>query len=158
MSVVLYRIDDRLIHGQVMTAWSKIYKTTRILVIDDETAQNDFLIQVLKMAAPSDYSIFVVSTDQAAEWIANDPPDKKTMALIKGPGPILKLLEAGVVIPELNVGNMGAAPGRRPIYKSTQTTQEEYNMLQTINDKGTRVYIQIFPDAKSVELSKTKFH
>ncbi|MCD8249288.1 MAG: PTS sugar transporter subunit IIB [Lachnospiraceae bacterium] len=140
-----------------MTAWSKIYKTNRILVIDDETAGNDFLIQVMKMAAPSEYRVEIVTTEKAVEWIANDPPDKKTMVLVKGPETIRRLIELGVSVPELNVGNMGAAAGRKTVFRSLQLSKKEYDTLREIQEKGTRVYIQIFPDAKSVELDKIKY-
>ena len=49
MSVVFYRIDDRLIHGQVMTGWSKVYNAKRIIVVDDATAANSFLCQVMAL-------------------------------------------------------------------------------------------------------------
>ncbi|MBE6083621.1 MAG: PTS sugar transporter subunit IIB, partial [Tissierellaceae bacterium] len=51
-NIVLTRIDDRLIHGQVMTAWVKQTKATRIIIIDDVVAKDDFMKKVLTMAAP----------------------------------------------------------------------------------------------------------
>lgn len=157
MKIVLWRIDDRLVHGQVMTAWSKVYKTTKILVIDDVTAKDSFLCQVMKLAVPGDYQVDIVSVDEAVKRIREDSGEKATMVLVKGPETIERLLEAGVTIPELNVGNMGAAPGRKAIMRSLQVTKEEFASLQAIREKGVRVYIQVFPDAKVVELDKIKY-
>ena len=85
MSVVLYRIDDRLVHGQVMVAWSKIYQTTRIFVVDGETCKNPFLCDVMKMAMPSDYDVHIFNIADAVEKIKSDTSDKKTMVLAKSP-------------------------------------------------------------------------
>lgn len=154
MSIVLYRIDDRLVHGQVMVAWSKIYQTTRIFVVDDETACDQFLCDVMKMAVPSDYDARIFNVQQAIERIKADPPDKKTMVLAKTPKTMLALLEGGVDIKELNVGNIGAGPGRKAVMRNIQLSQEEYATLQKIQDAGVRVYLQIFPDAKALNLDK----
>jgi len=157
MSIVLYRIDDRLVHGQVMTAWSKVFDTTRILIIDDATANNPFLVQVMKMAVPGDYHVDIVGMADAAAKIAGDPADKRTMVLVKEPKTILELQKQGVEIKELNVGNMGAAPGRRVVNRSLQLTGDEYQTLIDIQSNGTRVYAQIYPDGKTLELNKLKF-
>jgi PTS system mannose-specific IIB component len=157
MSVALYRIDDRLVHGQMMVAWSKIYRSTRIFVIDDGTAKNPFVSNVMKMAMPSDYELHILSTAEAPKAIAEDPPDKKTMALVKGPKTILDLLEAGTAIKELNVGNIGAGKGRKPALKNIQLSPEEYDTLKAIQAKGVRVYFQIVPDSGAVELDKVNY-
>ena len=93
MSVVFYRIDDRLIHGQVMTGWSKVYQATRIFVVDDKTAQDQFLCQVMKMAVPRDYDVHIYTVEQALEAIANDPPELRTIVLAKTPDVMQRLLE-----------------------------------------------------------------
>lgn len=73
MGVVLYRIDDRLIHGQVMTAWSKVYKSTNIICIDDETAKNEMLCSIMKMAVPSDYEVQILTMEDAIQAIKAEP-------------------------------------------------------------------------------------
>jgi PTS system mannose-specific IIB component len=153
----LYRIDDRLVHGQVMVAWSKIYRSTRIFVIDDNTAKNPFLSNVMKMAMPGDYDLHILNEAEAPGAIAADPPDKKTMVLVKAPKTILHLIESGTVIKELNVGNIGAGAGRKPALKNIQLSPEEYDTLKEIQAKGVRVYFRIFPDNGAVELDKVNY-
>ena len=157
MSVVLYRIDDRLVHGQVMTAWTKIYQTMRIFVIDDETAADGFLSDVMKMAMPGEYDLRIVNTKDGIAAIQADTSDTKAMVLVKGPKVIKELLAGGVDIKELNVGNMGAGAERRAISRSTQLTPAEYADLQEIADAGVRVYLQMMPDGKAVEWDKVVY-
>lgn len=63
MSVVLYRIDDRLIHGQVMTGWSRLYDAQRIIVVDNETAENSFLRQVMEMSVPRGMDVKILNEE-----------------------------------------------------------------------------------------------
>ncbi|NCE64969.1 PTS mannose/fructose/sorbose transporter subunit IIB [Pseudoflavonifractor sp. 524-17] len=156
MSVVFYRIDDRLIHGQVMTGWSKVYKATRIFVVDDKTAQDQFLCQVMKMAVPKDYDVHVLTIEQAIEAIQNDPPELRTIVLAKTPEVMAKLLDSGAPMKELNLGGMGYVAGRKMILRNIQVSPDELAQLQAIEAKGVRVFCQIVPDGKCIEIDKVK--
>lgn len=156
MSVVFYRIDDRLIHGQVMTGWSKVYQATRIFVVDDKTAQDQFLCQVMKMAVPRDYDVHIYTVEQALEAIANDPPELRTIVLSKTPDVMQRLLEGGAPMKELNLGGMGYVAGRKMILRNIQVSPAELEQLQAIAAKGVRVFCQIVPDGKCIEIDKVK--
>ncbi|BFK88232.1 PTS sugar transporter subunit IIB [Pseudoflavonifractor sp. DSM 107456] len=156
MSVVFYRIDDRLIHGQVMTGWSKVYQATRIFVVDDKTAQDQFLCQVMKMAVPRDYDVHIYTVEQALEAIANDPPELRTIVLAKTPDVMQRLLEGGAPMKELNLGGMGYVAGRKMILRNIQVSPAELEQLQAIAAKGVRVFCQIVPDGKCIEIDKVK--
>ena len=156
MSVVFYRIDDRLIHGQVMTGWSKVYQATRIFVVDDKTAQDQFLCQVMKMAVPRDYDVHIYTVEQALEAIANDPPELRTIVLAKTPDVMQRLLEGGAPMKELNLGGMGYVAGRKMILRNIQVSPAELEQLQALAAKGVRVFCQIVPDGKCIEIDKVK--
>ena len=156
MSAVFFRIDDRLMHGQVMTGWSKIYKTTRIFVVDDKSAKDDFLCQVMKMSVPNDYDVSIFTTEQAVEALRNDPPENRTMVLSKTPDVMLALLEGGVEMKEMNLGGMGYLPGRKTVLRNIQVSPQELEQLHQIAAHGVRVFCQIVPDGKSIELDKVK--
>ncbi|MBU5435076.1 PTS sugar transporter subunit IIB [Pseudoflavonifractor sp. MSJ-37] len=156
MSVVFYRIDDRLIHGQVMTGWSKVYQATRIFVVDDNTAKDQFLCQVMKMAVPKDYDVSIFTVEQALEAIKNDPPELRTIVLAKTPEVMQKLLDGGVEMKELNLGGMGFVAGRKMILRNIQVSPAELDQLKAIAAKGVRVFCQIVPDGKCIEIDKVK--
>ena len=157
MGVVLYRIDDRLIHGQVMTAWSKVYKSTNIICVDDETARNEMLCSIMKMAVPSDYAVHILTTEDAIKEIKAEPESKRTIVLAKTPGTMLDLAKSGVGMKELNVGNIGQGPNRKPIMRSTQVSPSELDQLKELQKMGVKVYLQVFPDEKAVNLSDLNF-
>ena len=158
MSIALYRIDDRLVHGQVMTAWARIFNIAKIIVVDDATAKNAFLCDVMKMAVPSGCSVQILSVADAVPVLqASEKSDEKTIVLVKAPIALRALIDQGIVIKEINVGNVGAGPGRKAVMRSTQLTKDEYDTLVGMSAQGIHIYFQMLPEAKSMELDKLKF-
>ena len=157
MSIALYRVDDRLVRGQVMTAWARIFDISKIIVVDDATAKNTFLCDVMKMAVPSGCSVQILTIDDAVPVIKSSGAGEKAIVLVKAPKTLYALVEQGIEIKEINVGNMGAGPGRKAVMRSTQLTKEEFDTLVRMSAKGIRVYFQMLPEAKSMELEKLKF-
>ena len=70
MAVKFIRIDDRLIHGQIVTAWVKSYQAKKVIIVDDLVAKDEFLIHVMEMVKPSGITLDVISTENLAERIA----------------------------------------------------------------------------------------
>ena len=158
MSIALYRIDDRLVHGQVMTAWARIFNIAKIIVVDDATAKNAFLCDVMKMAVPTGCSVQILSVADAVPVLqASEKSDEKTIVLVKAPIALRALIDQGIVIKEINVGNVGAGPGRKAVMRSTQLTKDEYDTLVWMSAQGIHIYFQMLPEAKSMELDKLKF-
>lgn len=156
MSILLYRIDDRLIHGQIITGWARDLSATHIYIIDNKVAKDAFLKQVMSQAAPKDVKVVVITMAEAVKALIDDPPEHKTIVLTKNPATMLALLEGGLPMKELNVGGMGSAPGRKCILRNIQASPEELDTLHTIASKGVRVFFQIVPSAKLLELDKVK--
>ena len=158
MSIALYRIDDRLVHGQVMTAWARIFSITKIIVVDDATAKNTFLCDVMKMAVPSGCSVQILTVADAVSVVqASAKSDEKAIVLVKAPITLRALIDQGVEIKEINVGNVGAGPGRKAVMRSTQLTKDEFDTLVGMSAQGIHIYFQMLPEAKSMELDKLKF-
>lgn len=151
-NIVLARIDDRLIHGQVMTAWIHELNVDEILIIDDATFKNSFLTSVMKSAIPSNIKLSIYDTDGGLEYIKESKSN--LILLVKTPNIILELINNGVVINKLNVGGMGSKPGRSKLYRNISATEEEVHILKEINEKGTDVFIQVVPSDKRVMLEE----
>lgn len=149
--IVLTRIDDRLIHGQVMTAWVKVTKAERIIVIDDQVAKDDFMIQVLKMAVPNNIKAEVYSIADAANVLSNGT-DSDVIILAKYPKTIYELVKKGVQIKALNIGGMGAKEGRKKFFKNISASKEEIEIFKKLLEEGINVMIQIIPDEKITDV------
>jgi len=154
-NIVLTRIDDRLIHGQVMTAWVKYTQANRIIIVDDAVSQDPFMEKVLKMAAPPGIKVEVYNIEKAVEVLKKEGQEgEKIIVLVKYPGTVYALIESGIEIKELNVGGMGAAPGRKSIYKNISVSAEEREIFKKILSSGTKISIRIVPDDKEVDIKK----
>lgn len=156
MSVVLYRIDDRLIHGQIMTAWSKSTKTNRILIIDNTVAQDPFMQKVLTMAAPRDIKVEIHTLESGLNALKDQGKNinDKILVLVKTPQVIEFLVTNGLPIKFLNVGGMGAGANRKSIYKNVSASQEEIATFKRLHDMGVEIEFRIVPDDKSVLMNK----
>ena len=97
--VVLTRIDDRLIHGQVMTSWLNFTSANKIMVIDDQTAADPFMKTVLKNAVPGNVGLGVFTVQKAVARLKKGfKPDDKVIILVKYPKTVLMLIKQGIQI------------------------------------------------------------
>lgn len=151
--VVLARIDDRLIHGQVMTAWLQYTGGNHIVIIDEETAKDDFLKTVMEMSVPEGVKLDIFGIDDAAEFLINDNDDEKLLLLAKTPAVYYALIEKGVKLDEIVVGGMGAAKNRSKFYKNISASEDEKEIFGKIIDAGTSMKVQIVPSDKSTDVS-----
>ena len=151
MSLRLVRIDDRLIHGQVIAVWLRALGGKRIVIVDDATARDEFLREVLTLAAPHGVQVEVHDVAAGAvrlmELALGPEP---VMVLARSPRAILALRQAGVPIEVVDLGGMGAGPGRKRIHRTISVSPDEIRDLQAIEKLGTRVEIQIVADDRPI--------
>ena len=114
--ISLIRIDDRLIHGQVMTRWIKHVETTTILIIDDDLVNDDFMVSVLEMSVPKGISLKVVDVSSAITTLSTDADNEKYLILTKGPNPLLKLVQNNIPLKNIILGGMGVSNIRKNFY------------------------------------------
>ena len=150
----LIRIDDRLIHGQVITVWSRQRKFTRILILDDQVAADAFMVDVLGLAAPPNIKVEAKSVEDGAKDLTSGRSDlKTTMVLMKTPESALRLYEAGLSYTQLNIGGIGNKPGRKNIFKNTAVSPEEVSILKQLLDKGVTITLLSVPGERSKDFA-----
>jgi PTS system mannose-specific IIB component len=153
VSLRLVRIDDRLIHGQVVAGWLRALGAQRIVIVDDATARDEFLREVLTLAAPQGVPVEVHGVaDGAARLIALAATPEPVIVLARMPQTVLALRHAGVPIEVVDLGGMGAGPGRRRLHKTISVSPEELRELRELEKLGTRVEIRIVADDRPIPL------
>ena len=151
-NLVLTRIDDRLIHGQVMTAWIKNKKATQVVIVDDLVAEDDYMIEVLEMAIPEEIAIGIFNKEDGVTFFSQGV-DEPTILLVKGPEVLNYLVDHGINIEEVDVGGMGAGNDRSVLYKNISTSSEENDQFRALLGKNVNVFIQVMPNNKPVDIS-----
>jgi len=147
------RIDDRLIHGQVVAAWLRAYgNVSHIIVVDDKVSADQFMQQMFKMLVPSGISIEILSVENAVNAIKNEL-SKPTMVIVKVPGTIKRMVDAGVDISRVNIGGMGMTTGRKKLFQNISSTPEENEIFKQLISGGITVEIQIIPAAKTINVA-----
>lgn len=146
----LIRIDDRLIHGQVIAVWCRHRPFTRIVIVDDEVAADPFMQDVMRLAAPPGLQVEVLSLEEAIRRLPHDPsPRETTMLLLRSPQAALRLYEGGVRYTALNVGGLGIAPGRRPLFRHIAASEEEIAALKALAEQGVEITFLTVPGEKA---------
>lgn len=149
------RVDDRLIHGQVATRWSTGLRVNRIMVIDDAVASNDTEKSILRMAAPAGVNTSILGFDKAVANIQNGNYEgQRVMLIVKSPVTLVKMMEAGVELLPVNIGNLSNRPGTTQYKKSVSMTPEEKEAVDTLLKAGIHVTAQMVPDDPETEIQK----
>lgn len=154
MGIVLARIDDRLIHGQVMTSWLNYTGAGKIVVIDDATAKDSFLSMIIKTLVPANIKTEVTTLEKSVEVVAALPKNEKVILLSKTPEAYVNLVKNGIALEKINIGGMGARPGRKTLYRNISASEEEMNQLKGLTDLGLAVEIQMVAEDTAINVKK----
>lgn len=152
MNISLIRVDERLIHGQVMTAWVKKCWIKKIILIDNELANDDFMREVLPMSAPSGVKVEVRTVDDAYNVITADESDESTLILFKEIKYAYEFYKTGYKYKELDIGNVGSSAIRKAITREVYLSETEKDMCRELNQNGIHVYIQKLPQDNQVDV------
>ncbi|WP_037556113.1 PTS system mannose/fructose/N-acetylgalactosamine-transporter subunit IIB [Staphylococcus simulans] len=150
MMIIANRIDGRLIHGQVANLWATKLNITRFMVIDDEVAQSTIDKQGLKLATPAGVRLSVLPVAKTAENIlAGRYDSQRLMVIAKKPDRFLELINQGVDLDVLNVGNMSQTDETKSITRSINVTDKDINDFKAIQQKGVKITAQMVPNDKA---------
>lgn len=145
--IVALRLDERLIHGQVAAVWTRSMHITRIMVVDDEIVHDELAKIALKSAVPVGVKLSILTIESAAKKINKGQyKEQRVFIVVNKPSTIVELLKRGVVLSEVNIGNMGMMGERKTIKKSVYCTDEEIAQILSIEDMGVTVYAQMVPN------------
>lgn len=144
---VLARVDSRLLHGQVATAWTKSVNPNRIIVVSDAVAKDDLRKKLIEQAAPPGVKANVVPISKMIE-VAKDPRfgNTKALLLFENPQDVLTAVEGGVDIKELNVGSMAHSVGKVVVSKVLSMGNDDVEAFEKLASKGITFDVRKVPN------------
>lgn len=146
MAIIGARIDGRLIHGQVANLWTTKLNISRIMVIGDDVASNDIEKAGLKLATPAGVKLSVLPVEKAAKNILAGKYDTQRLFIVaRGPEPYARLVEYGVDLGTLNVGNMSQTDDTHSLSHSINVTDKDVETFKELNSKGVKLTAQMVP-------------
>ncbi|MEL7636698.1 MAG: PTS sugar transporter subunit IIB [Anaerolineaceae bacterium] len=154
-NIVVARIDDRLIHGQVVTSWIKAYPITEILIIAGDLAQNMLMQRIYKSVAPEGIDVNIMNNEHAMNYLhENEKKNENLMILVKTPEIFEFLVENGIQINKIILGGMGSKPGRDTLIRNVSANESERESLRRLIDRGIKIVYQMVPVDKEIEVEK----
>lgn len=153
--ITLARVDDRLVHGQVMQVWTKGHGTNAAYVIDDATAADEFMKEIYESTqSTGGLAIKVFSSDSIVdEWNKNQFGDDNVALIFKSIAYAKKAVDGGVPIKELNVGGIAIKPGTTKVIESVGLSKDDAELCKALDAAGVKVYFQKIPSSENISLS-----
>ena len=147
-SYVLARIDSRLLHGQVATAWTKATNPTRIIVVSDAVAKDDLRKKLIQQASPPGVKAHVVPVEKMIELAKDDQHfgGQRALLLFENPQDVLRAVEGGVPLETVNVGSMAHSPGKVQPNKVLAFSQADIDTFNKLKEAGINFDVRKVPN------------
>lgn len=156
-NIMLTRIDNRLIHGQVATQWNSSIGANLILVANDKVANDKMRQGLMDMAAPNGVATRYFTLEKTINIIEKAADRQKIFIICETPEDVLTLVEGGVPIDKVNIGNMHMSEGKRQVATSVAVDDADVEAFKKLQEKGVELEIRRVPSMAAEDVSKL-FH
>jgi PTS system mannose-specific IIB component len=146
MSVIIVRIDDRLVHGQIVQGWLKNISVEKIAVASDFVAKDNMQKLLMGLAVPNTIELEILSLEDICKAIVSGKYDKpKTMIIAAKPIEVLTMVERGADFKSINVGGMHYGKDKIQILQNVFVDEADMSALLAISQKGIELEGRILP-------------
>ncbi|WP_159715309.1 PTS mannose transporter subunit IIAB [Blochmannia endosymbiont of Camponotus nipponensis] len=153
MIICLARIDDRLIHGQVVTRWAKEYNIKRIIVVNDEVSKDTIRKTLLTQVTPPGITAHVIDINKTIR-VYNNPKyaGDKVIMLFTNPTDVLRLVEDGIPIKTVNIGGMAFYKDKKQINDSISVNKADIEAFKKLDQYGIELEARKVPSDPSLKM------
>lgn len=152
MPIVLHRIDDRLIHGQVVVGWGRPLRVGFIALVDDAVAASEWEQELYRMGVPPEMTLYFADVASAEREHPRWESDERAGIVLTADIGTMARLAAKAPISEVNLGGIHHAPGRTQRLRYVFLSPEEEQALRALADRGVKISAQDVPGGEPVEL------
>ena len=153
-NILLTRIDNRLIHGQVATQWNSTLGANLILVANDDVAGNKMRQNLMNMAAPTGVATRFFSLQKTIDVIHKASPKQHIFLVAENPSDVLTLVKGGVPIRKVNIGNLHMSEGKRQVATSVAVDDADVAAFKELRDLGVELEIRRVPSTPAEDINK----
>lgn len=153
-NIVLTRIDNRLIHGQVATQWASSVGANLLLVANDKVAVDSFRQGLMDMAAPSFAQTRYFTLEKTINVIHKASATQKIAIICESPADVLALVQGGVPITKVNIGNMHMAEGKRQVATVVAVDAADVEAFKKLQELGVELEIRKVPQESTEDVAK----
>lgn len=146
MAIVLVRVDNRLIHGQILESWVPSMRADCIVVANDEVAGVAFQKMLMESAVPKGIKVAIGTIEEMARYLRSGKVnDHRVLLLFASPQDALEAHRLGVDFSELNLGNLHGGKDKRRLSCTVALNDDDIDQLQALEDDGVKVVLQCVP-------------
>ncbi len=154
MDIQLIRIDDRLIHGQVVVGWVKALNIERLVVVNDGIARNSMQKTLMEMAVPSGLKVSFYTVAEAAEKCRPSEPRERSLLLFANPVDVLEFGKRGGALSTVNVGGMHYCEGKQQVSKTVCVDDGDVEAFRELKQRGVELEVRAVPGDVRESLEK----
>ena len=155
MSISILRLDDRLVHGQVVVGWGNALGIDRIVLVDDTVSETQWEQELYSMGVPECMAVDFVSVAQArqrlSEWAVNE---EKVILIVGDVAGLVSLCHESAVVSEINLGGLHRSAGRRERLPYIFLTDAEFVLLEELERRSISITAQDLPATRPVPLGE----
>lgn len=154
MAIIHARVDERLIHGQVATIWTRLVKADRIVVANDKAVKSEMQIGALKLARPQGIKLTIASVRRALIILKNGKyEDENVFLLTNNIKDMKELVAGGVELERVNVGNVAPHEGAKQIKASVYLDDQDISDIESMLELGVKVTAQMVPTESDASIT-----
>jgi PTS system mannose-specific IIB component len=152
MDITLVRVDNRLVHGQILEAWVPFLHASCIIVVDDQVASDFFRETVIRMAVPCEISVIISGLEDFAETYAvQSCSGQKTIVLFSNVSDALKVYQLGFRYEKLNIGNVYNEDCKLCCTPSVLLSDNDIRDISSLHGEGVQIEFRRVPREKPVD-------
>ncbi|HEX8908675.1 MAG TPA: PTS sugar transporter subunit IIB [Anaeromyxobacteraceae bacterium] len=145
--ITLLRVDNRLLHGQILEAWAPRLRARRVVVADDDAASSPLAQAAMTLCLPPELPVEIRRL-AAVDWVALAASPEPILVLVREVAALARAVEGGLtpaLAPRLNLGNVHYAPGRHPVTPSVYLSADEVRALRQLSERGFEIEARAVP-------------
>jgi mannose/fructose/N-acetylgalactosamine-specific phosphotransferase system component IIB len=155
MDIALVRVDNRLVHGQILEAWVPFTKSSIIIIVDDHVASDLFRETVIKMAVPREVEVIISNVeDFANNFKYSRGQGRKAIVLFSSMADALRAYQGGFVFDRLNIGNVYSEECLKQCSPSVMLDAEDVKTISTFLEEGVYIDVRCVPREKPIDIRK----
>ncbi|MEG0249969.1 MAG: PTS N-acetylgalactosamine transporter subunit IIB [Peptostreptococcus sp.] len=153
-NILATRIDNRLVHGQVGMTWSNSIGANLVVVANDAVSKDNVQQSLMEMVLPDTIGIRFFSIEKTIKVIHKASPKQHIFLVVKTPQDALKLVEGGVPIKSINIGNLHFGDGKKQLTSVISVNDDDVATFNKLHDLGVELEVRGIPTDKSTDLMK----
>lgn len=151
--MLILRVDDRLIHGQVVAGWARPLGIKTLILVSDRVRDDEWTLNAYRLAIPDGIDFFCVGIHDCAVTYAQHKTTN-TMIIVASVCEAYRLLEEGITVPEITIGGLGYREGTREIAPYIYLSEEDINAVVRLFQRGVKVIGKQLPNSATIDVVK----